>query len=495
MARDINYTKRTLYNTITVFAFLIIAAFCAYLFRIILARNLTLAEYGLFFALVAFAGILNIFRDLGLSYATTYFVPRYLAKKDFRKIKSLISRIFRIEIISTAIVAILFIVLSDFLVTNYFHSGTMLILSLFAVSFFLNAMELNFQLFFNAFQRQFLYSLHNMLRNLLVLIFAAIAFMFFKGVIVPIAAYMITYIILLILFSIIFFRKVFPDYFSTKKSYISTKSLFAFGFSASLSSIGFLLISSMDTLLLTYFRTLEEVGLYNGVLPIVSIILYIPYAISSVITPMSSELFAKKRMDTLRMVAEKMTRFTLVALIPLVGLTITYPEFILAWFFGSAFAAAAGALVILSIGIIFYALSQISMSIIFASIGPKKNILIYLYGAVANLILNILLVPKYGIIGAAIATSISYFIIFCLSQYYLSRVLSWRPSIGKYALSILLGVVFIALVSYLKTLFIMPVLLQIILTIGIAGAVYICMLFLFRIVTIDEIKELKSKIF
>jgi len=490
----VNYTKKTVYNTVTVFAFLMVAAFCAYLFRIILARNLTLAEYGLFFALVAFAGILNILRDLGLSYATAYFIPRYLAKKNFRKIKSLISRIFCIEFISTAIVCILFAVLSDFLITNYFHSGTVLILSLFAVSFFLNAMELNFQLLFNAFQNQFLYSLHNLLRNLLVLVFVLVAFIFFKGIMVPIVSYIITYMILLIIFGTLFFRKVFPEFFRVKSTSIDMKGLFVFGFSASLSFLGFLLISSTDTLLLTYFRTLEEVGLYNGVLPIVSIILYIPYAISSVITPLGSELFAKKKLDTIRHVAEKMTRFTLVVLIPLIGLTITYPEFILSWFFGSAFSAAAGALVILSIGILFYALAQINMSLIFSSTGPKKNIIIYLSGAVINVILSLILIPKYGIVGAAIATGVSYVIIYFLSQYYLGKIISLRPNIIKYILSIILGVLFVLFVSYLKTLFIMPVLLQIFLTIGIAGIVYVLLLFLFRIVEFREIKEIWNKV-
>jgi O-antigen/teichoic acid export membrane protein len=56
-----------------------------------------------------------------------------------------------------------------------------------------------------------------------------------------------------------------------------------------------LLISSADTLILTYFKSLEEVGLYSAVIPIINLMLYFPIAISTVIMPLSAELWAKRK--------------------------------------------------------------------------------------------------------------------------------------------------------------------------------------------------------
>jgi O-antigen/teichoic acid export membrane protein len=42
-------------------------------------------------------------------------------------------------------------------------------------------------------------------------------------------------------------------------------------------------------------------------------------------------------------------------------------------------------------------------------------------GLVATVVFDVLLIPKYGIIGAAAATSISYFLLFTVLLYYLVR--------------------------------------------------------------------------
>ena len=58
-------------------------------------------------------------------------------------------------------------------------------------------------------------------------------------------------------------------------------------------AIGDKVIVYIDTLMLTYFSTLTEVGIYNVVLPSAIIFLDIGGAIATVVFPMSSELWAK----------------------------------------------------------------------------------------------------------------------------------------------------------------------------------------------------------
>ena len=49
-----NYTKKALVNVGKVFVISIVAAFFGYLARIFFARNLTVEEFGLFYAIIAF---------------------------------------------------------------------------------------------------------------------------------------------------------------------------------------------------------------------------------------------------------------------------------------------------------------------------------------------------------------------------------------------------------------------------------------------------------
>ena len=52
--------------------------------------------------------------------------------------------------------------------------------------------------------------------------------------------------------------------------------------------------------MLTYFRSLEEVGIYNVVLPTVMILAFFSHAIYHVFFPMVSELWSKNLKDRLR---------------------------------------------------------------------------------------------------------------------------------------------------------------------------------------------------
>ena len=80
--------------------------------------------------------------------------------------------------------------------------------------------------------------------------------------------------------------------------------------------------------------------------------------------------------------------------------------------------------------------------------GKSKTILInVLSTAIINLILNALLIPKYGITGAAIATAITWFILGFLllieGRYYLS-IVPLRRKVARIALASILP--FIALI-------------------------------------------------
>ena len=73
---------------------------------------------------------------------------------------------------------------------------------------------------------------------------------------------------------------------------------------------------------------------------------------------------------------------------------------------------------------IFYALYIINMPPIYLCNKQNWSPILRIFGAVINVILNIILIPKYGIYGAAIATAIGYGLMFAL-LFYKSR--EWMP--------------------------------------------------------------------
>ena len=59
-----NYTKLAVRGAAIVFATSIVAAFLGYLVRLVMVRNLSLEDVGLFYSIFSFLSVLNVFKAL-----------------------------------------------------------------------------------------------------------------------------------------------------------------------------------------------------------------------------------------------------------------------------------------------------------------------------------------------------------------------------------------------------------------------------------------------
>ena len=87
----INYTRKTVRGAGLVFVFSIFAAALGYLTRLVIARNLTLEEYGLFYSIFALVMLFGLFKDFGPGAALAKFIAEFKVNKEFGKIKGIIS--------------------------------------------------------------------------------------------------------------------------------------------------------------------------------------------------------------------------------------------------------------------------------------------------------------------------------------------------------------------------------------------------------------------
>jgi O-antigen/teichoic acid export membrane protein len=122
----------------------------------------------------------------------------------------------------------------------------------------------------------------------------------------------------------------------------------------------------------------------------------------------TSELWAKDKAERITTLVSRITRYNLILVVLLsIGLTALANDFV-PLYFGSEFETAVLPLILLLPGVIGFSLARP----IFA-VGQGKGdlrILIVATGSAAllNICLNIVLIPRYGITGAAVATSIGY---------------------------------------------------------------------------------------
>ena len=138
-----NYTKKALVNVGKVFTISIVAAFIGYLVRIFFARNLTVEEFGLFYAVIAFLGFFGFIKGLGLDNALGFFIPKFLVKSQFQNIKNSIIYAGIILFVNNIIFLLIILIFANYLGANFFkHEFAPIVLILMAISLFIDSFVL-----------------------------------------------------------------------------------------------------------------------------------------------------------------------------------------------------------------------------------------------------------------------------------------------------------------------------------------------------------------
>mgnify|MGYP003630428802 FL=1 len=164
-----------------------------------------------------------------------------------------------------------------------------------------------------------------------------------------------------------------------------------------------LIASSADSIMLGWLSSVYEVGLY-GVASSLGLMTNIFLAISiSALAPKIAYLHASKRTKELELVIQKITQILFfLGLLTFIGFSLL-GEFILN-FWGNEFKQSYWILFIISLGQ-FFNIGTGSTGVYLMLTGHEKIIgKITLLSALLNLILNYVLIPIYGALGAAIAT-------------------------------------------------------------------------------------------
>lgn len=173
-----------------------------------------------------------------------------------------------------------------------------------------------------------------------------------------------------------------------------------------LSGVVIVFLGWIDTFFLGVYETENTIGIYNVALKIAMITSFSLQAINSILAPKVAKYHKESNKKELKRIIKFATNVNFIITIIVVFLIFLFHEFLLG-LFGQEFLAGSVVLLILSVGQLINSLSG-SVGLIFQMTGLQKihqNIL--LTALAINIILNFVLTPKYGAIGAAIATVIS----------------------------------------------------------------------------------------
>ncbi len=486
-----SYAKKAVKGIAVVFIINIIAAFVGYLIRIVLARNLTVAEYGLFFAVFTLINFLAMFSNLGTGQALVKYIPEFLVKKKPDKIKSSIVIAVGIQLVIITFFAVVLFAFSGFLAHKYFKTPLAVpVLLLFILIMFFAYFRTLLRNVYQAFQRMTAFVVIYFAENFLILIFLLSFFFIKKNIFAAVYSHIIAYALILIIFTLFLFKifNFFEHKIAVKKPLV--KKLLKFGIPVMFSSIGGIIILYTDTLILTYFRSLEEVGIYNVVVPTVMMLIFFAKSVMSVIFPMTSELWARNKRKFLEKGLILLEKYSFIIILPVSLVVLVFSGTILSLMFGAEYSLGATTMQVLIVGIIFLTIFAINSSIFWAIGKPAIATKILLQGALINFVLNLFFIPWIGMLGAAITSLITYFYVFIMSVVRLRKFIKVRIPWKNWLKTFISGIIMIIAMFLLKELIIANAYVEAVIIAGIGGLVYAALILLMKVIDVAEIKNI-----
>ena len=439
------------------------------------ARYLGAEGFGILSFALAFTGIFGVFSDLGL---------RQLTVREVARDKSLASKYLgNIAVMKIILVIITFGLIAITINLLGYPEQTIKVVYLVALSVIFGAFSGMFYSVFQAFEKMEFQSVGHILSSALMLSGALFAISQGFSVVGFASIYFIVSAIVLgYSFVVCIWKFVLPKIEIDWKFWKPTiKEALPFG----LTGIFVTIYYWIDTVMLSLMKGDAVVGWYNAAYRLIMILLFIPSILNVSIFPVMSQFYVTSK-DALRFAYERYFKYMAIAGIPLgVGTTLLADKIILL-IFGAEYTHSIVALQILVWSSVFIFLSGAFGRLLESSNRQMTITKITCICMVENIVLNLLIIPKFSYIGASVTTVITEFtaLILCIM---VSSKIGYRISknnlldISKVLVaSLLMGI----LIIYLKDL-------NLLILVLLSAAFYFIVLFLFRVFKEEDAKLLK----
>lgn len=170
-------------------------------------------------------------------------------------------------------------------------------------------------------------------------------------------------------------------------------------------SIATTIYTNVDTVMLGFVSGDEEVGYYNAAVKIKTIMTSVVTSLGAVLLPRTSYYVDKGLENQFKSITQKALRFTQMIAIPIAVFFCIYARNCIVFLSGDAYLQSTPAMKIIIFTLPLIGCSNIiGMQILIPHGKEKFYLLSQIIGAGTDLIINALLIPQYGSIGAAIGT-------------------------------------------------------------------------------------------
>lgn len=415
------HLKELLKGSSIAFVLRIVSIIAGYIFTLLITRGYGAEAMGVFALSFTLLQISSVIGRLGMDTALLRFVAEYSSQGKWEIVKDIYKKAIKLVLPFSILISILVFFLSPYIAQFIFKKphlepyfkiasiGIVPFVLLFIHTESLRGLKKIKE--YMLLQQAGIFILASILLGFITLLLTNNQLTFLNQI--PISIYIFS-VFIISLIAFVIWREQFNNHPLTTANNKLTSTNSSLSYSTILSVSVPMLFTSMltfvmawtDTIMIGIFLNEEEVGIYSIALRISYIISFILFAINSITAPKIASEFSKKNFREFK----KLSQFTSKMGIIYGVLTFIFIIFLgkdLLKIFGTDFEIGFMALILLSFGQLFNT-SVGSIGYILAMVGEQHIMSFIIFIAFfLNIILNLYLIPLYGINGAAVATMIS----------------------------------------------------------------------------------------
>ncbi len=393
----------------------------AYIIKILISNDLSVSDVGILYWIISIITLLSAFSDFWIRESLSYFIPQFEEEKRNDRTKGLLLFWFCIQIITWGLIFILLFFWADFISENYFQSTSAApILKVFSFFFlWINIFQL-ISNFFMAVQNTFLQKGVELLRVLFVMLWVLfIYFWDFWSLLYYSYAWIFWLYIGIVIAWILFYTQYYRKYLRWSQATIEKpllKEICIYAWLTFFSVQSFMILSQIDMQMVLVMLGPTDAWYYTNYLSLVSIPNIILWPIFLLFYPVIWQLHAKKEHKKIKNIKTVFQKNFLV-----VTLYFSVLFFILAVplatiLFGEKFELSWVIMQFSILFIIWNFLLRLNQIILAATWKVKERLYIILTSIAINFILNLVLILHMWVYGAALATWLSWIIIWIITE-------------------------------------------------------------------------------
>ena len=408
-----------------------------YFIRIVVARTLGVANYGLISLGISVLEIAATIGLLGLPTAINRFVPFYLAQKKPDAARGTIRSALKIVLPMSGIIATIILLFNTDIAVNVYKKPALIpVLQYLALGIpFYALMMFNSSIFTGLKRMDLIVYTQQLLRYIAILSIFIILYLNGFGLKAALFAYPIGYFLTAVI-GLIIAQKLFPFFGKSLLAKPNYREIIDYSWPLILVSMIWFIMDRVATLMLGYFKSAEIVGIYNVGMPLAQFLPAILQSFTTIFMPIASTLISTKNFQELKKAYSTTSKWILLLTLPLFFALVYYARELIIILFGKEFVAGAPVLQILSVGFLFHAIVGPTTTTLNAFKKTKITLVNTAVCFAVNIALHLILIPRYGSVGAAIASAAALILINLLAVIELQVMYRITPFSRSYWISL-----------------------------------------------------------